>query len=257
MSVKDRFLHYLGVVEKETNLEFLNELIAAHQSKVRWETWTKFLDFEERKQEDLYLPSIEEYVDRVIKTGTGGTCWTLAIGFHYLLKELGFKVDYLYMTPGHLCLQVELDQPYYVDVGYCAPFFKAFPLLSSFEVRTDMEIFRYQVNGGEALVERTPGPTKSLGLKPVTFEEVKGPLLDSHNWEEGFSFHSLRMFGYIDGVPYQLRENAIRRFKDQTHIEEALTDEQMRYWIEKKFGADYGVYLRAKEIYRKRKGTKE
>ena len=142
-----------------------------------------------------------------------------------------------------------------MDVGYCAPFFNAFPLHSSFEVSTDMETFRYQVNGDEALVERNPGPTKSLGLKPVTFEEVKGPLLDSHNWEEGFSFHSLRMFGYIDGVPYQLRENTIRRFKDQAHVEEELTDEQMRYWIEEKFGADDGGCLRAKERYRKRKGS--
>ncbi len=254
MSTKDKFLDYLGVEEKAPNLTYLNELIAAHQKKVRWETWTKFLDFEEREEKDLYLPSIEEYVDRITQTGTGGTCWTLAIGFHYLLKELGFKVDYLYMTPGHLCLQVELDQLYYVDVGYCAPFFQAFPLHTSFVVSTEMETFSYQVNGDEALVERTPGPTKSLGLKPVSFEDVKGALLDSHNWEEGFSFHSLRMFGYIDGVPYQLRENAIRKFKDQTYVEEPLTDEQMRSWIEEKFGADYGVYKRAKEIFRKRKG---
>ncbi|KMJ57536.1 hypothetical protein AB685_16150 [Bacillus sp. LL01] len=254
MSVKDRFLSYLEVEEKEPTLVFLNELIAAHQMKVRWETWTKFLDFEERRKEDYYLPTMEEYVDRVISTGTGGTCWTLAIGFHYLLAELAFKVDYLYMTPGHLCLQVELDQPYYVDVGYCAPFFQAFPLHSSFVVETDMETFSYQVNGDEALVERNPGPTKSLGLKPVSFEDMVGPLLDSHNWEEGFAFHTLRMFGYIDGVPYQLRENAIRRFKDQSFMEEELTDEEMRFWIEEKFGADYGVYERAKEIYWMRKG---
>lgn len=254
MSTKDKFLKYLGVVKQEPNLAFLNELISAHQKKVRWETWTKFLDFEEREGKDFYLPSMEEYVDRVISTGTGGTCWTLAIGFHNLLKELGFKVEYLYMTPGHLCLQVELDQPYYVDVGYCAPFFEAFPLRTSFVVKTDMETFSYQVNGEEALVERNPGPTKSLGLKPVSFEDVKGALLDSHDWEEGFSFQSLRMFGYIDGVPYQLRENAIRRFKDQAYVEEELTDEQMRYWIEEKFRADYGVYERAKEIYRKHRG---
>ncbi|QFT87826.1 Proansamycin X synthase [Bacillus sp. THAF10] len=248
MGAKEKFLHYLGVTEKSPSITYLNELIYAHQFKVRWETWTKFLDFEELEEKDFYLPSIDDYVERVVSTGTGGTCWTLARGFHFLLSELGFDVEYLYMKPGHLCLQVTLDQAYYVDVGYCAPLYKAYPLRESFTVVTEMEIFRYQVDGKEVLVEREPGPTKTLSLHPVSWEEMKKPLLESHNWTDGFAFQSLRMFGYIEGEPIQLRDSAIRRFKNQAIKEEALSPEELRFWIEEKFQSDYTLFERAAEI---------
>jgi arylamine N-acetyltransferase len=251
---KEKFLKYLGLGIKAPTIDYLNELINAHQHKVRWETWTKFLDFEERKIEDLYLPGIDEYVDRLVATGTGGTCWTLARGFHFLLTELGFDAAYLYMEHGHLCLKVTLNQPYYVDIGYCAPLYRAYPLRTSFTVNNEVETFCYQVRDHDVLVEREPGPTKILNLREVTLEEVKKTLLRSHDWHDGFAFQSLRMFGYIDGVPYQLRGNVLRRFKNQSAVEEKLTDEQVRYWIEEKFGADYTVYERAKEIYRLRRG---
>ena len=47
----------------------------------------------------------------------------------------------MYMDPGHLCLRVNLDQPYYVDVGYCAPLFQAYPLYESFQVSNVRETF--------------------------------------------------------------------------------------------------------------------
>ncbi|CAG9622943.1 arylamine N-acetyltransferase [Sutcliffiella rhizosphaerae] len=253
MNTKGKFLRHLGLEEKEPTLSYLNELIEAHQTKVRWETWTKFIDFEERDENNFFLPEIDEYVDRVCTTGTGGTCWTLARGFHFLLKELGFDVSYLYMEPGHLCLQVMLDQPYYVDVGYCAPLYKAYPLNESFTVSADTETFRYQVKGEDVLVEREPGPTKTLKLIPVTWEEMKEPLMKSHDWNEGFAFHSLRIFGYIDGEPVQLRDKSIRRFKNQTIQEEELAPEEIRFWIEKKFNADYSLYEKAKDIKTVRK----
>lgn len=40
------FLSFLGATKKPTSLKFLNDLIKAHQEKVKWETLTKIIDWE-------------------------------------------------------------------------------------------------------------------------------------------------------------------------------------------------------------------
>lgn len=67
----------------------------------------------------------------------------------------------MYMDPGHLCLRVNLDQPYYVDVGYCAPLFQAYPLYESFQVSNVRETFTYEVSNNRIKIARNPGPAKS------------------------------------------------------------------------------------------------
>lgn len=249
-----KFLYFLEVSVEAPTLAYLNKLVEAHQRKVRWETFTKFIDFEDGKWDDYYLPSIDAYLDRVVDQGTGGTCWTLARGFHYVLDALGFQVEYLYMDPGHLCLQVMLDQPYYVDIGYCAPLYMAYPLHHSFKAENELEVFRYEVREENILVSREPGPTKTLGKNPVTFEELIPHILHSHDWQDGFALRHLKIFGYIDDKPYQVKENKLITFHEKKMIEEELTAEEIRYWIEEKFRMDYSIYERAKEIYDKRKG---
>ncbi|WP_078382153.1 arylamine N-acetyltransferase [Sutcliffiella halmapala] len=253
MTSVEKFLNYLQIEQKQPSLEYLNELVVAHQKRVRWETLTKFIDFEDNEREKLYLPSIDTYIDRVVNQGTGGTCWTLARGFHYLLHSLGFQVDYLYMDPGHLCLQVLLDQPYYVDIGYCAPLYKVYPLHESFKAENDVETFTYEVREDDILVSREPGPTKILGKKTVTMNKMNPHILHSHNWQDGFAFKALKIFGYIDNKPYQLKDNKIIRFTNKNYLEEELSAEGIRYWVEQKFGMDYAIYKQAKEIYDKRK----
>ncbi|WP_223701168.1 arylamine N-acetyltransferase [Sutcliffiella deserti] len=253
-SILEKFLRYLEVEEKAPSLEYLNELVEAHQTKVKWETLTKFIDFEEGEEEHFYLPSIDSYVNRVVDQGVGGTCWTVAKGFHFLLHTLGFNVEYLYMDPGHLCLQVMLDQPYYVDVGYCAPLYKAYPLHQSFTVENEAEVFSYEVRENDILVARDPGPTKVLGKKTVTWDEMIPHILQSHDWQDGFALRTLKVFGYIDGRPCQLKGNTLIRFEDKQRLEQELTEAEFRYWMEKKFGVDYSLYEKAKEIYRRRKG---
>ena len=51
------FLSFLGTTKQPTSLKFLNELIKAHQEKVKWETLTKIIDWEKvRKQRIIFLP---------------------------------------------------------------------------------------------------------------------------------------------------------------------------------------------------------
>ncbi|TCW58026.1 hypothetical protein EC917_102208 [Bacillus thuringiensis] len=95
------FLSFLGTTKQPTSLKFLNEIIKAHQEKVKWETLTKIIDWEKGKKTGDYFPSIETYINRITTKGLGGTCWTHSIGFHWLLSNLGFDVHYMYMDPGH------------------------------------------------------------------------------------------------------------------------------------------------------------
>jgi len=253
MQLSDRFLSYLEIERKEPTLAYLNELIDTHQSKVKWETVTKFIDFEELSSTDSYLPSIDQYIERMIEKGTGGTCYTLARGFHWLLSELGFQVGFLFMEPRHLCLRVDLDQPYYVDVGYSAPLFKAYPLFESFKVTAPAEIFTYTVRESGILVERVPGPTKTLNPEPIDWDQLQGHILQTHEWKDGFAFQSLKLFGYLDGRAVSLRNNELRIFHEDGFEDHVLSLEEAMYWV-RKFDFDEKVYFKALEIYKHRKG---
>jgi len=255
LQLADRFLSYLEIERKEPTLEYLNDLIDAHQSKVKWETVTKFIDFEERSKADSYLPSMHDYIERMMEMGAGGTCYTLARGFHWLLNELGFQVRFLFMEPRHLCLRVDLDQPYYVDVGYSAPLFKAYPLDESFKVTAPSETFTYTVKESGILVERVPGPTKTLKTEPVEWEQLQGHILNTHEWKDGFAFQSIKLFGYLDGKAVSLRNNELRIFHEDRFEDHLLNLDEVLEWV-RKFEFDEDLYKKALEVYENRKGHK-
>ncbi|ANS48357.1 hypothetical protein BT246_29950 [Bacillus thuringiensis] len=65
------FLSFLGTTKQPTSLKFLNELIKAHQEKVKWETLTKIIDWEKGKKTEDYFPSIETYINRIYNKRSG------------------------------------------------------------------------------------------------------------------------------------------------------------------------------------------
>ncbi|KIL51388.1 hypothetical protein KP77_09000 [Jeotgalibacillus alimentarius] len=250
----ERFLAFLDLEKEAPSLHYLNRLVEAHQRKVRWETMTKFIDYAERNEEDAYLPTAEECLDRIIHKGAGGTCYTLARGFHKLLAELGFEVHYLFMNPRHLCLRVDLEgEPYYVDTGYSAPLFQAYPLRKSFEVKAPAETFTYSVSDREITVTREPGPVKQLITEPVSWEWVKEHVRGTHDWQDGFAFQSLKLFGYIDGVAVSLRDNGLRIFRETGFEDHILDQSGVMEWV-RRFGFDEGTYQQAVDIYTEKKG---
>ena len=93
----NKFLSFLGATKQPPSLKFLNELIKAHQEKVKWETLTKIIDWEKSNETEDYFPYIETYINRITTKGLGGTCWTHSIGFHWLLSNLDFDVHYMYV----------------------------------------------------------------------------------------------------------------------------------------------------------------
>ncbi len=165
-----RYLKHLGLSHEGPSLIYLNQIIFAHQHKVPFETFTRVADFHSFLD---HLNPIPTFIER-LDLGYGGTCWTLARGFHWLLKQLGFEAKYYYMDPGHVCVVVKLDgEDYYCDVGYAAPFFQAKPLKKNFLATSPLEVFKYEVKGETVVVTRTPnGPTKTLILKPQTPMEI-------------------------------------------------------------------------------------
>jgi hypothetical protein len=67
-------------------------------------------DYDRLHESGSHMPAISDYLTRLLDSGAGGTCWTLARGFHWSLGELGVLAHYLYRDPGHVCLAVELGQ---------------------------------------------------------------------------------------------------------------------------------------------------
>ncbi|PFQ44466.1 hypothetical protein COK05_17430 [Bacillus cereus] len=243
------FLSFLGTTKQPTSLKFLNELIKAHQEKVKWETLTKIIDWEKGNETEDYFPYIETYINRITTKGLGGTCWTHSIGFHWLLSNLGFDVHYMYMDPGHLCLRVHLEQPYYVDVGYRAPLFQAYPLYESFQVSNVRETFTYQVSNKEIHITRDPGPVKTLITEPIQLTSMKKQITKSNDWRTSPVLKKIQIFGYVDSVPTSINGNVLKQYFADEKMEHILSTSELTYWITKKFCIDKEIYERAIEIF--------
>lgn len=244
-------LAFLSVERSEANLEFLNKLIENYQKKVKWETLTKIIDWEEGGGTGEYLPSAETVFERVIHKGMGGTCWTHSIGFHWLLSNLGFSVHYVYMDPGHLCLRVDLDQAYYVDVGFGAPLFQAYPMFESFQAEDQREVFKYIVSDETIRIEREPGPIKTLSPKPVTLQDLQHVIRRSNDWETAAFIREISIFGYIDDVPVSLKNNKLKQHFESGKLESELSEEETEYWITERFGIDKSLYDQAVDIHKR------
>ncbi|MDA1760692.1 arylamine N-acetyltransferase [Bacillus cereus] len=245
----NKFLSFLGTAKQPISLHFLNELIKAHQERIKWETLTKIIDWENGNEADNYFPSIEAYINRITTKGMGGTCWTHSIGFHWLLSNLGFDVHYMYMDPRHLCLRVNLEQPYYVDVGYCAPLFQAYPLYESFQVSNVRETFPYQVSNKEIHITRDPGPVKTLITEPIQLTSMKKQITKSNDWRTSPVLKKIQIFGYVDSVPTSINGNVLKQYFADKKIEHILSPSELTYWITKKFCIDKEIYERAIEIF--------
>ncbi|CDN36221.1 hypothetical protein [Bacillus thuringiensis] len=243
------FLSFLGTTKQPTSLKFLNELIKAHQEKVKWETLTKIIDWEKGKKTEDYFPSIETYINCITTKGLRGTCWTHSIGFHWLLSNLGFNVHYMYIDPGHLCLRVNLDQPYYVDVGYCAPLFQSYPLYESFQVSNVRETFTYEVSNNRIKIARNPGPAKILHAEPIHLSSMKELITKSNDWHTSPVLKKIQIFGYIDGIPTSINDNVLKRYFQGKKREHNLTSFELTYWITERFRIDQEIFERAIKIF--------
>lgn len=113
----------------EPDLANLERIQRAHLTAVPFENLDVFHRRGVKTTEDWSVPKI---VDR----RRGGWCFELNGAFAWLLTELGYRVRRLAATvlprsspmPTHLTLEVSLDRPYLVDVGFGDSFIRPLPL---------------------------------------------------------------------------------------------------------------------------------
>lgn len=245
----EAFLGHLGLQRQAPDLAYLNVLVDRHQRRVPFETLTKLIDYERGHESGEFLPDIETYVNRIVTSGTGGTCWTLARGFHWLLSQLGFDAKYMIMEPGHVCLRVELDQAYYADVGYAAPLFRAYPLNESFTVEDVRCSFHYEVTDDGIVTRQTPGPVKRLITTPRDFKEFDPLIKDANQWTPDSFLTRLSIFSYLQGVPTGLINGTLKRHLPEGLDECSLSHEETLSWFVEKFGVDPDIYCQAGLIH--------
>lgn len=120
----EKYLERIGIKKVDNpSLKFLAELQLAHLYSVPFED----LDIPDRAK---IILDIERVYNKIIPTKRGGFCYEMNGLFHWLLTQLGFKVDMLsakvYNHPkqelgpefDHMTILVHLDKDYLVDVGF-------------------------------------------------------------------------------------------------------------------------------------------
>ena len=240
----ENYINRLGLQRQEPTLDYLNKLIRSHQENIPFENFTRIIEFHSTPNK---FPTLEEYLNRFTE-GTGGVCWSHARSFKWLLTQLGFKVEYLYMEPGHVCLKVNLDQNYYVDVGYAAPFFEAYPLKHSFEVQASSELFQYQVHDSFVEVIRTPGPTKKLHLKRATELDLEMSFTQGNTWKQNRFLSILVINKYENGNLIRLNNELFYDYRSGEKVEKTLDMKEVEKVLSLEFKIDPKYYFEAKKL---------
>lgn len=128
MDLVEAYLARIGVANPTVDAAGLARLHAAHLHSVPFENlsvaWREPIPLDERAA-----------VDKIVQRRRGGFCYELNGAFAWLLRQLGFTVEYLEARVAdeggfgqpfdHLVLRVALDEPWLADVGfgmgYCHP----------------------------------------------------------------------------------------------------------------------------------------
>ncbi|MGI9529532.1 MAG: arylamine N-acetyltransferase family protein [Acidimicrobiia bacterium] len=127
----EAYLARLGLDDAvPVSLEGLEQLQRAHLTRVPFENLHVFHRRGVGTDTDWSVP-------KIVDQGRGGWCYEVNGAFASLLAALGFDVRWLGATvllgdpskvPDHLAIEVTLDRPYLVDVGFGDSFIRPLPL---------------------------------------------------------------------------------------------------------------------------------
>lgn len=130
----DRYLARIGVEAPiEPTLTNLERLQRSHLTNVPFENLHVFYRRGVKTTNDWTIP-------KIVDEGRGGWCFELNGAFATLLAEIGYEVTRMSATvlngnrapmPTHATIQVSLDIPYLVDVGFGDSFIRPLPLDST------------------------------------------------------------------------------------------------------------------------------
>jgi N-hydroxyarylamine O-acetyltransferase len=242
----DAYLTRIGLLSHPTlDRQGLEKLQRAHLSSVPFEN----LDVFHRRGVHT---GVEWSVPKIVARGRGGWCYELNGAFAALLEALGFGVKRLGATvlfepespiPDHLAIEVTLDRPYLVDVGFGDSFIRPLPLDSEGPHDGGAGDYGFWFEGHEAtLIEYGPGGTvePQYRFDRNPFEMSRFDQASEHlqtepglHWTEG-PFATRLLDGGPDRVT--LLRNRIKFRRDGVWSEEPVPsdnwDATLRRWFD-------------------------
>jgi arylamine N-acetyltransferase len=127
----DRYLAALGVPRREPGRGALDELVAAHLTRVPFENLSKL--YRLKRLGLAGLPPLELFLEGIERHRLGGTCYSNNCHLWSLLTSLGYQAHLcgadMSQPDVHVVIMVRLDgRELLVDAGYGAPFLSPLPL---------------------------------------------------------------------------------------------------------------------------------
>jgi arylamine N-acetyltransferase len=177
-----QILSYLGCVQEEPSVRYLNRLIHAYIRHVPWESVSRIIKRHTTSETELCPRWPAEFWQEALKYGTGGTCFENNLAFLTLLKELRFE-GYLTIndmenpachTAGIITLS---GQNYLADVAI--PIHCALPVYTNQITRRSNEFHDYTIRpegNHRYAIERSHHPKRrafTLVDVPVPLEEYR------------------------------------------------------------------------------------
>ena len=225
------YLQRIGIEHPvELTVDGLEQLQRAHLTAVPFENLDVFHRRGVSTEPSWTVPKIVDY-------GRGGWCYEVNSAFATLLESLGFSVRWLGATvlpgtgpvPDHLAIEVSLDRPYLVDVGFGDSFIRPLPLDSEgpHDGGTGAYLFEFDGTAATMLSEQPGGPNAeywfdmAVSCSAADFEPSSHRLQTEPGlkWTEGPFVTRL-----LDGGPDRvtLLRNRIKIRRNGTTTEEPL-----------------------------------
>ncbi|WP_339060262.1 arylamine N-acetyltransferase [Tepidibacillus marianensis] len=108
------------------------------------------------------------------------------------MDRIGFQTSYRFFEPNHIVVQVELDQPYFIDVGFNFPFQRPYSIDEPYhqDYLGDEVIYDYDSNIDRwRLTRKIFGEvtqTKILHPEPLKWEELMPTIEKSYDQKNRF-----------------------------------------------------------------------
>jgi N-hydroxyarylamine O-acetyltransferase len=242
------YLNRIGMSEPiEPDLVNLERLQRSHLTAVPFENLDVFYRRGVGTSDTWSVPKI---VDR----GRGGWCFELNGAFTALLMELGYTVKRLAATvlyppispmPTHLALEVSLDRPYLVDVGFGDSFIRPLPLdsegphdggVGEFGFVSDGDrtsLVSYETDGQVEAHYRFNRPSAAVAM--ADFDEASSWLQTAPGMSWTQSAFATRL---LDGGPDRvtLLHDRIKFKRDGEWAEESIDEMEWPNLLDKWFG---------------------
>jgi N-hydroxyarylamine O-acetyltransferase len=242
----ETYLARIGVTERpRKDLSGLTLLMQAHLSAVPFENIDVFRQTGVRTDIDWSLA-------KIVLNDRGGWCFENNGSFGWLLREIGFDTTYLgayvLLPPpdtehmSHLCLRVELDKPYLVDVGFGDSFNRPLPLETDSPFSDGNETYVLSQHG-EYLVLAAgspPSPQYRFTLDARSLEEFEEQSVRLQ--KQGVSSFTEKPFAtrLIDGGPDRvtLLQDRIRFRRSGTWTQREVPADDWNTTAKKWFGLE-------------------